>query len=492
MSEMFESADELEDEIARPRKMVVQTARYCALLLVILLLLGFLNDRVTAHGAHSISTRAVVLAALVLLPLFVLLALLVALQVAYTSVRDIHEDEFPDEAKALLEEMRANQYLVYGARDWAITMIVAIITLATEYHEPYIPGFRLRVPPPLEPLWELFAALLTSIPIIWLAQWPGEALGVGSPIRTLSSLPMRSCWKIVKATGWIVRVMGLDIPEPFIKMPLRSRALPSLNLRRSDESFFLAGLQRYGFALHEISVRITIQEGGACVVEQKLVWYVLRFTGTYFTRRLYFESRIVRSGHPHALGFRCPPVGEGYEPVAQLLDGIWNSPPPPGLVEVDPPQWTAIAKTEPNAPGAVRLRIRTHYELPREQEAFAFRVLYRGDWDKNAFKVSHQEADSFEMTFEYPCRTYILEIVPDDGVDVRLANVQAIVTLDHNPHLGEQRRLEQALIEDADYADEIRQKGGIYCRFLYPIAGAQYRYSWSVAGCNPPSRRPLI
>jgi hypothetical protein len=502
MGEMFEPADELEDERARPGKMVVQAARYCSLLLVIILLLEFLNDKVTAHGTHSISTRAVVLAAFVLLPLFVLLALLVALQVAYTAVRDKQDDQFAYEAKTLLDEMRKNEDLVYGARDWAITMIVAVITLATEFHEPYIPGFRLHVPPPLEPLWELFAALLTAIPIIWFAQWPGEALAATNPIGVLMSLPMRSCWQIVKATSWIVRVMGLDIPERFIKMPLdqhlrsglRSNALPPpLNLRPSDESFFLAGLQRYGFALHEISVRITIQESGACVVEQKLVWYLLRFTGTYFTRRLYFESRIVRSGPPHACGFLCPLVGDSYEPVAQLLDGIWDSSPPPGLVEVDPPQWTATTKTEPNTAGEVRLWIHTHSEFPRKQEAFAFRVLYQGDWDKNAFKVGHQESDSFEVTFEYPCRTYILEIIPDEGVDIRLVNLQAAVTIDSNLHRDEQQRLEEALFKDTDYADEIRQKGGIYCRFLYPIAGAHYKYSWSVAKrVSHPSPRALI
>jgi hypothetical protein len=271
MPEMFESVTELEDVKARPGKILVQIVRFSGLAIVTLLLLGVLYEKIRAPGRPPISTDTIILAAFVVLLLFVLLAFVEALQIAYTIVRGKHHDEFSTKEEARIKEMQENEDLVYGAREWVVTMIVAVITLATEYHELYIPIVKVRVPPALEPVWLVFTAVLTAVPIIWLAQWPGKVLAVTAPVPTLMSLPMRVSWQIVRAIGWIVEMTGLDIPEKFIEKWLERVASPQ-NLRPSDEGFFLSGLQRYGFAAHELSVKITIKEAGSCIVEQKLVW----------------------------------------------------------------------------------------------------------------------------------------------------------------------------------------------------------------------------
>lgn len=490
MAEMFETVTELEEEKARPGELLLQFLRYLVLLLVVSVLLGEWYRKIHPEGKPPITLGAFFGVGVLVVILLLVLAFVEALEIAYTILRGKHADEFPEEAKSLINEMREHEELVYGAREWVVTMVVVAITLATEYREPYIPFliFGWHVSPAFEPLWNAFAVLLTTIPIIWLAQGPGKILARANPLRTLMLLPTRGCWKIVRSVGWIVDKTGLSLPEKFAEHRIEkvARSLPKQNLRPSDEGFFLAGLQRYGFAAHELQVKVTIKEGGACVVEQKLVWYLLRFTGTHFTRRLYFGSKVVRNGPPYARGFHCPLVDDTYEPVARLLDGIWHDPVSKGLEEVEPPEWDYEPPDplEPNADQAlkeVRFWIHTLYEFPRGKQAFALRVSYKGLWDVNAFKVGRYESDSYEMTFEYPCRTYILEIIPDDGIDIRLANPQASVTFNHNPHGDEQRRLKEALNQDDDHANEVRKKGGIYCKLLYPIAGAQYKYSWKLA-----------
>jgi hypothetical protein len=210
---------------------------------------------------------------------------------------------------------------------------------------------------------------------------------------------------------------------------------------------------------------------------------LLRYTGNYFTRRFYFSSKPVRKGMPDARGFHCPQVVDNYEPVAELLDSIREGQSPDGLTEVsqlwdyDPPP-DEPANSPNHAAEEVRFWIHTHYDLPEKSSAFALVVKYEGEWERQAFKIGHQQDDFYEMTFEYPCRNYTLEIVPDDGLDIRLANPKATVTFNHNPHGDEQKRLADALAKNPEYGDRIRQKGGLYSELRYPISGAKYRYSW--------------
>jgi hypothetical protein len=487
---MFESVTELEDVKARPGEIVARYLRYLVLVVVSLVLCGEWYDKSHPPLKAPIPLGDVGLIALGVVFLFFLLIFVEAIEIAYTLVTDKHDDQFPDKAKALIQQMQQNEPLVYGAREWVVTMLLIAITLVIEYREPVIPVFKLPVHKEYEFLWLLFTVLLTAAPIIWLAQAPGKILARADPLRTLMLRPTRGCWKLVCAMGWALEKSGLGIPEDYVKKRLE-RAFPKKNqiqLRPSDAGFFLAGLQRYGLALHELSVKITVKEDGSCVVEQKLVWYLLRFTGTYFTRRFYFESDVARNGPPQAQGFTCPLVTDSYETVAQLLDGIWRSPAPEGLKEAEPWAWDWDPPAEGIAPKAepgskeVRFWVHTHYKFPENcEQAFALRVSYEGVWEKNAFKTGYHQSDSYETTFEYPCRTYILEIVPEDGVDIRLANPEASVTFNHNPHDDERQRLEKALNDDPDHAASVRGKGGIYCKLHYPIAGAQYKYSWTVA-----------
>ena len=96
------------------------------------------------------------------------------------------------------------------------------------------------------------------------------------------------------------------------------------------------------------------------------------------------------------------------------------------------------------------------------------------EWDQSAFKTGDGEADSFEMSFEYPCRRYELKIQPDPGII--LDEIVPTAEFMSKPHRDETKRLEIA------YTQNLKDNpDGTFCSTLdYALPGAKYKYSWKI------------
>jgi hypothetical protein len=418
-----------------------------------------------------------VMACAVVLLLF-LLFLLEALEIAYTILRDRHADEFPPEANDLIEKMKGNEHLVYEAREWLATLIVVLITIMTECHElAKLPGYSIFVRE-YELLWDPLALLLTTLPVLWFAQGLGKTCAKAAPLKILTWWPVRGiAWPLTKVMGWFIRSTGLYLPGNLLGASLEQMISSGeqLTLRPSDEGFFLSGLHRYGFAIHELSILITLKKNGTCAVEEKLVWYLLRYTGNSFSRKLYFDGAQQSAELPLVRGFNCPPVRDRYTIVSDLLDKIWNDPPPKDLTPVDD-RWnvTSTKNYDWNSKShESRLEVKTYDNFPLDKDAFVLTVMQKSVWDGAAFKRQIGQPDFYEMSFEYPCKRYRLEIVPEEGLDVYLANIKASASFRLNPHDDEKRRLDIA-------RDRQSTDGGLHTTLPYPLAGARYRYDWVV------------
>lgn len=473
MPDLFQSAVDLEGTGGWRKIWIVFR---CLFLLAWILLL---MDMWVGKGQDSGAAAPLILlmVGLVVLLLFVLF-LLEALEIAYTILRDRHADEFSSEANDLIEKMKGSEYLVYEAREWLATLIVVAITLTTEFDDKNIPSF-LGLAGHYEYIWRPIPLLLTTLPVLWFAQGLGKTCAKASPLKILMWWPVRGlAWPLTKVMGWLIRTTGLYLPGKLLGTPLEHQISSGDQplLRPSDEGFFLAGLQRYGFAIHELSISITLKKDGSCAIEERLVWYLLRYTGNYFSRKLFFDG-VLRSAEPPIVrGFTCPAVRDRYTTVSNLLDKIWNDPLPEDLRPVAD-RWSVDSKQKDDWDSKLhesRLEVNTYDNFPLDKDAFVLMVMQKSVWDGSAFKRSIGQPDYYEMSFEYPCRCYRLEIVSEKGVDVYLANITASAFFRSNPHDDEKRRLDIA-------RDRSATDGGLHTTLPYPLAGAKYRYDWMVA-----------
>ena len=478
MPDLFQSAVDLEGTGGWRIFWIV--FRCLFLLAWILLLMDMWVGKGRQYGA--VPLLILVMAFAVVLLLF-LLFLLEALEIAYTILRDRHADEFPPEANDLIEKMKGNEHLVnehlvYEAREWLATLIIVLITLMTECHElKKLPGYSIFARE-YELLWDPLALLLTTLPVLWFAQGLGKTCAKAAPLKILMWWPVRGiAWPLTKLMGWFIRNTGLYLPGNLLGAPLEQMISSGeqLTLRPSDEGFFLAGLQRYGFAIHELSILITLKKDGTCAVEEKLVWYLLRYTGNSFSRKLFFDGALQTADKPIVRGFNCPAVRDRYTTVSNLLDKIWDAALPSDLSAVAE-SWNVDSQKKDDwdlKTHESRLVIKTFVNFPLDKDAFVLTVLQKSVWDGTAFKRQIRQPDFYEMSFEYPCKRYRLEIVPEKGVDLYLANITASAFFRSNPHDDERRRLDAA--RDSKATD-----GGLHTTLQYPLAGAKYRYDWIV------------
>jgi hypothetical protein len=465
---MFEYAVELED--AGGWKRVWTVLRPVFLLVWLVLLVRMWIGKI--HNSQ-ISTNLILPMILLLLALLFLLFLLEALEIAYTLLSDRHDDQFPGNAKTLIATMKANPHLVYEAREWLATLIVVAITLMTEYDDGTIPFLGSVGAHKL--LWQPIPLLLTTLPVLWFAQGLGKTCARASPLKLLTWWPVRTfAWQFTIAMGWFITKTGLPGPGQLLWRLLKGMVIKGTQpLRPSDEGFFLSGLQRYGFAFHELAISITLKKDGTCAVEQKLVWYLLRFTGHKFSHKLYFDGPQKSAGQAEVRGFTCPSVGDEYAPVSKLLDRIWENPVPTGLAEILP---KIFGVTSPYTVDRdknryeSRLVVETYDRFPLDN-AFVLTVTQKSNWEGSSFKRNIGDTDFYEMTFEYPCNRYKLDIVPEEGVNLYLAQVTASAAFRMNLHDDEKKRLEDARVETPT-------DGGLHSVFYYPLAGAKYRYNW--------------
>jgi hypothetical protein len=233
-------------------------------------------------------------------------------------------------------------------------------------------------------------------------------------------------------------------------------------LKPSDEGFFLAALQRYGCALHELCVTICMNGDGSCEVGYDFILYLLRYPRSEFVRQLTFDSKVTRAEICSLGGFRC--VAD--ESIHVLLDKLAAGAPTAELQSVDP---GFLFGRSIEADKYARFRFITSVSVPDESGAFVIAAKCKGIWEPGAFRVRNEDPDYFKMLFDYPCRRYKLRITPHSTV--HLTNIEPHATFKGDKHEGERLRLQKSLRVE---------KGNLCCVLDYPLPGAEYKYTWLV------------
>src|ERR1700730_488318 len=388
--------------------------------------------------------------------LLVVLFFAEALEIAYTFLSDKNPDEFGPVDGTSMKEMRKRPDQVYEAREWLVIAIIVLVTLSTEFDRVYFP-FLGEVPNLQIPFngWHLtvksthvFSLLFTTLPIIWFAQGPAKKVGLAASQQTLVN--SKWVWWIIKKVGAVVEVTGLNRPAEFVAAKLLKRGFTSKDsFSPSDQGFFLAALQRYGFALHDLSITIQLHDHGACTVRQKFALYLVRYPRSTFFRQMRFPGSEALAPELFTVrGYECEAVGAKYEDICNLLNQISEGKCPDNARIPLQDTWALdnrpldgdgkltgkhFGADTDKVPAGVRFGISTDNPLPRDGiDAFAFWVEWCGKWKRHAFNVLSMQEDYFEMRFDYPCRSYELQIIKDDGLPLFFKDVTAESTFMDN------------------------------------------------------------
>jgi hypothetical protein len=267
-----------------------------------------------------------------------------ALEVAYSLLRHKDIEQFGDTTGSILQQMHAKEDLIYEGREWLVTAMIVFITLIGEFQHVYIPTLQIvrwhvywhRFPVP-DLLWvpvihfavhstTLFSIFFTTLPVLWLAQGPSKKVARRFPQRMIEFGAL--LWYFgIRSVGWFTRNFGLDFPTDHVSLLWEKIANlhDDSNLRPSDHHYFVASVQRYGYALHDLQLRICVDKDGGCTIEQRILYYVLTRPGNVFERRLNFEnSRQLSFKQITAKAFRVDVIGETGTPgrVEQVMDAL--------------------------------------------------------------------------------------------------------------------------------------------------------------------------
>jgi hypothetical protein len=267
-----------------------------------------------------------------------------ALEVAYSLLRHKDIDQFGDTTGSILEQMHAKEDLIYEGREWLVTAMIVFITLIGEFHHAYILLFRISQG---HLIWyrhqfrdelsipaihlsvhstTLFSIVFTTLPVLWLAQGPSKKVARRFPQRMIE-FGSRLWYFGIRSVGWFTDAFGLDYPTEHISSLWEKFANlhDDSNLRPSDHHYFVASVQRYGYALHDLQLRICVDKDGGCTIEQRILYYVLTRPGNVFERRLNFEnSRQLSFKQIAAKAFRVDVIGETGTPgrVEQVMAAL--------------------------------------------------------------------------------------------------------------------------------------------------------------------------
>jgi hypothetical protein len=260
-----------------------------------------------------------------------------ALEVAYSLLRHKDIEQFGDTTGSILQQMHAKEDLIYEGREWLVTAMIVFITLIGEFQHVYIPTLQIvrwhvywhRFPVP-DLLWvpvihfavhstTLFSIFFTTLPVLWLAQGPSKKVARRFPQRMIEFGAL--LWYFgIRSVGWFTRNFGLDFPTDHVSLLWEKIAnlQDDSSLRPSDHHYYLASVQRYGYALHDLQLRICVGQDGGCTINQRIVYYVIARPGNVFERRLNFEdSRQISFQKITAKAFRVDVIGETGTPGRQ-------------------------------------------------------------------------------------------------------------------------------------------------------------------------------
>ncbi len=434
-----------------------------------------------------------------LLILFVLLGLIFfadGLEVAYSVLRYKDTEQFGGLEARLIREMHDNENLVYEAREWLVTVIIVVITIMAEYKEIHLPLSERELPSSLHIKYllsiqtkTLFSLLFTTLPVLWFAQGLSKRIARDCPQKFIGAGAL--VWSLVKKVGWITDALGLDFPtEIATKVLKKSDAFSDdLALRPSDHAYYVASFQRYGYALHELETRISVDPLGACTVNVRVLYYGIDNPSNVFGRRLTFGAPPRAAGHcvvtPAEVYIgpamqEADPGGQAKRALLGELDficsrGARGSRQQHQLFTQVPSNVSMSDVPDTQAANLMHYRIDTHGAVPAGSEAFAVLVEFTSYWEAGAFNVNSLDKDFFYMAFECPCYRYRLSIDMDPSCPGRIAEVVPEALCAKDPHWGERNRLQRALVYDP------AAPLGLACELYYPFPGIQYRFDWTIS-----------
>ena len=443
--------------------------------------------------------------------LFVLLGIIFfadALEVAYSLLRYKQVLQFGETTARLLKEIHDREDLVYEAREWLVTILIVALTLMAEFDKIYFPFVRHEIGPNLEiPLImnlkakTLFSLLFTTLPVLWLAQGPSKKVARACPAKMLDAGAL--VWLLIKAIGWIINLLGFNGPTEVVAGQIKSLGNLSadLNLKPSDEAYYVSSVQRYGYALHDLRTDLEIHKNGSCTVTQRVLYYAISRPCDVFTRRLYLASAPVPGFDIISLSaFSGPGIKEGnfgglenptLKALDAILDGGYQS------LETGCPAFSGLDANptiseipDPNRRHGLMYRIDTKGAIPvgpnpngGDSRAFAILAEFRSAWGPKAFDLTPGKKDHFSMKFECPCYRYKLTIKLDPDCGVTLGEFTPEAFCAYEPHWGERDRLLESIPSDLPSCD-----AAFHCALDYPFPSTEYRITWS----NQPTHNYVV
>jgi hypothetical protein len=474
-------------------------ASFCRGLLLFLLIVGLLGAwfESSAHDHRHYIQNTFILVGILIIIFFA-----DALEVAYSLLRYKLLEQFGGTEARILKEMHDNEDFVYEAREWLVTFLIVLITVMADFDEIYFPYIHREIGPTIHihglftiQAKTLFSILFTTLPVLWLAQGPSKTIGREYPQKMLAAGML--VWELIKRVGQLTEVLGLNAPTRWMtrqveKLDIFKARRPDgtldtgkdeLDLKPSDNAYFVASVQRYGYCLHEIAMRISIDPDGSAHVTQRVVYYAISQPCNVFVRRLALDSRCRRSTFAvKKLKAYSGPVIQESDPrgkndkILCELNTLGDPTIEKSNFKEIPANLSVDLESDQDSPNGVQFRIDTHGSIPTEIKAYAILVELTASWNKSAFQTMAGKSDFFFMTFECPCYRYQLSIDATSQCRVHLADVTPEAFCANDPHWGERDRLQRSLSMDE------KAPTSLHCEILYPFPGIKYKLSWKLAG----------
>lgn len=461
-----------------------------------------------------------------------------ALEVAYSLLRHKDIDQFGETTGSILKQMHDKEDAVYEGREWLVTAMIVFITVIVEFDQIYLPfpnplkgDWHRVIPIPLYFRWipirttTIFSIFFTTFPILWLAQGPSKKIARRFPQRMVDAGSL--IWLfVIRPVGWLTDFLKLNKPtELGARLWERIAGLKDDgSLRPSDLHYFLVSVQRYGYAQHDIQMRVSVAGDGSATIEQRLVYYVIDRPCNIFERRLAFSKAepcafeqvtakayrmdvIGEIGFPEETskiletldliadktkaGLPCitcleeipavinvVPVADEKDPSVHPASDEKNPDPmryriPPAVTaEAPAPGHDPVSLEGGNEMNLMHYRIDTRGTIPSNEKAFALLVEFKSTWGAGAFDMEERGSDFFYMYIDCPCKRYSLTVDTTADCLLRPGEVDAEAICGSDPHWGERDRLQRSLSLDAD------SPNGIHCDLPYPFPGTKYQLGW--------------
>lgn len=387
-------------------------------------------------------------------------------EIAYTDLRDKDPSQVLSVGRQL-QEMQQREDIVYDAKEWCAVVLIAILTILTD-RDPII------APLIGEGHWgSAFSLLVTTLPLVWLAQIPAKERARQNSERFLQR--SRFVWPILKAVDRFISLLQLQaVPHLLLKAGEKDRKAGRRNLPPSLPAFYVSSLKRYGYALHELMERGTISAEGEVTMHQRGIVHAVAGSRKTFSRSLSFDGAVKPGPQVKILrAFRLPQAGESIDDICHQMQSLNDKSLPQNYQEVDTKLFEARPILDPKKPNQVNFEIECSFEIPPKdgKSAFAFEYEIEAASDAGSFQTRHKTPDYLWREFEFPCRIYDLTLELSPTANFCFTSPVVKVTFHGNPHPDEENRLIPELGKDAR---------SINLKVPYTLAGANYRMEWTV------------